>query len=168
MNIIVDGKNFKTSPVNEIAFTKLNQEVGKMSTAEETASTIISMTTSAANATECLNLKEILQLFKCGISQEQAWAVLYQTLSKLKYLLDNDLQLVKLNADLFDVNLLNFTKDGALLFDFKHFYASNSSSSSNGHNLINSHDERTAIESKVFQSYPFFCYCCGCCNVYLR
>lgn len=79
---------------------------------------------------EMLNLREILQLFNCAISQEQAWAVLYQVLSKLKYLLDNDLTLVKLNQDTFDINALNFTKDGAILFNFKHFVDSSSSSSS--------------------------------------
>ena len=34
------------------------------------------------NPNEILNFKEILQLFNCAISQEQAWAVLYQVLNE--------------------------------------------------------------------------------------
>lgn len=67
---------------------------------------------------ELLNLREILQLFNCAISQEQAWAVLYQVLTKFKVMLDTELSLVKANRDRIDINLLNFAKDGAIWFDF--------------------------------------------------
>ncbi len=67
---------------------------------------------------ESLNFKEILQLFGCAISQEQAWAVLNQCLNELKYLLDTNTELLHLNQDTIDINSLNFTKDGTILFDF--------------------------------------------------
>ena len=66
-----------------------------------------------------LNLKEILQLFNCAISQEQAWAVLYQTLNGLKYLFKYNLDLIKLNVDNIIIELLYFNKDGNILFGFK-------------------------------------------------
>lgn len=66
-----------------------------------------------------LNLREILQLFGCAISQEQAWAVLYQVLTKLKHLLDTNLSRVHINQHRIDINLLNFAKDGTLFFDFE-------------------------------------------------
>ncbi len=69
---------------------------------------------------ESLNFKEILQLFGCAISQEQAWAVLNQCLNELKYLLDTNIELIYLNQDTVDINSLNFTKDGTILFDFDH------------------------------------------------
>ena len=39
---------------------------------------------------ELLNFNEILQLFNSAISQEQAWAVLYQLLKEFKSLLENN------------------------------------------------------------------------------
>ena len=68
---------------------------------------------------EVLNFREILQLFNCAISQEQAWSVLYQVLVEFKYLMENNLELVKQNCDNIDINVLNFTKDGVILFKFK-------------------------------------------------
>jgi hypothetical protein len=65
-----------------------------------------------------LNFGEILQLFNCAISQEQAWAVLYQCLFEFKILLDASLELVKDNLDLIELSLINFTKDGLLLMNF--------------------------------------------------
>ena len=68
---------------------------------------------------ESLNFKEILQLFGCAISQEQAWAVLNQCLNELKYLMENNFELLHLNQDQIDMSLLNFAKDGSILFGFK-------------------------------------------------
>ena len=45
-----------------------------------------------SNTNEILNFKEILQLFNCSISQEQAWAVLYQILNEFKIILDSNLE----------------------------------------------------------------------------
>ena len=68
---------------------------------------------------ESLNFKEILQLFGCAISQEQAWAVLNQCLNEFKYLMENNFELLHLNQDQIDMSLLNFAKDGSILFGFK-------------------------------------------------
>lgn len=67
---------------------------------------------------ESLNFKEILQLFNCAISQEQAWAVLNQCLIELRYILENNLELIKLNQEKIDINIIYFVKDGSILFDF--------------------------------------------------
>lgn len=67
---------------------------------------------------ESLNFREILQLFNCAISQEQAWAVLYECLIKFRYILENNLELIKLNQNKIDINLIYFVKDGSILFDF--------------------------------------------------
>ena len=67
---------------------------------------------------ESLSFKEILQLFGCAISQEQAWAVLNQCLHELKFLMDNNCELLKLNQESIDISILHFTKDGTILFDF--------------------------------------------------
>ena len=77
------------------------------------------LTPSQANTNSVLNLKQILQLFNCAISQEQAWAVLYQTLNALKFLFKSSLVLVKANADSLDINMLYFNKDGNVMFGFK-------------------------------------------------
>ena len=69
------------------------------------------LTSSQIHETNALNLKEILQLFNCAISQEQAWAVLYQTLHGLKYLFKNNLELIKSNVDNIVINLLFLNKD---------------------------------------------------------
>jgi hypothetical protein len=110
-----------------------------------------------SNTNEILNFKEILQLFNCSISQEQAWAVLYQILNEFKIILDSNLELIKLNQDNIDINLLNFTKDGSVLFGFqyevvnhkqthrqKHLASSSASSLSS-----NIEQEKTALETKV-------------------
>ena len=76
------------------------------------------LTSSQVSETNALNLKEILQLFNCAISQEQAWAVLYQTLNGLKYLFKNNLELIKSNVDNIVINLLFLNKDGSVLFCF--------------------------------------------------
>ena len=65
-----------------------------------------------------LNFKEILELFGCAISQEQAWAVLNQCLIELKFLMDTNIELLYLNQDCIEINILNFVKDGSILFDF--------------------------------------------------
>lgn len=72
---------------------------------------------------EILNFREILQLFNCAISQEQAWSVLYQLLVEFKYLLETDLDLVKANSDQIDIDVLHFTKEGVILFKFKNIAA---------------------------------------------
>ena len=76
------------------------------------------LTSSKIHESNALNLKEILQLFNCAISQEQAWAVLYQTLNGLKYLFKNNLELIKSNVDNIVINLLFLNKDGSVLFCF--------------------------------------------------
>ena len=76
------------------------------------------LTSSQVHDSSALNLKEILQLFNCAISQEQAWAVLYQTLNGLKYLFKNNLNLIKSNVDNIAIHLLYLNKDGSVLFCF--------------------------------------------------
>ena len=76
------------------------------------------LTSSQVHESNALNLKEILQLFNCAISQEQAWAVLYQTLNGLNYLFKNNLELIKSNVDNIVINLLFLNKDGSVLFCF--------------------------------------------------
>ena len=71
------------------------------------------------NQIESLNFNEILELFGCSISQEQAWAVLNQCLTELEYMMANNQDLLNYNQDSIDIHLLNFTKDGSILFDFK-------------------------------------------------
>ena len=68
---------------------------------------------------ESLNFKQILALFNCAISQEQAWAVVHQCLIELKFLLENNLELLILNQEDIDINLINFVQDGSILFGFK-------------------------------------------------
>lgn len=70
------------------------------------------------NKMQSLNFKEILELFGCAISQEQAWAVLNQCLSELKFLMVTNIDLLYLNQDAIEINILNFVKDGSILFDF--------------------------------------------------
>jgi G3E family GTPase len=90
----------------------------KSNTTTTTSSSSFILTSSQIHETNALNLKEILQLFNCAISQEQAWAVLYQTLHGLKYLFKNNLELIKTNVDNIVINLLFLNKDGSVLFCF--------------------------------------------------
>ena len=104
---------------------------------------------------DTLRFKEILQLFNCAISQEQAWAVLYQILNGLKYLLDNEFELIKLNQDDIDINILNINKDGSVLFGFKNNKIVNSGSnnqnaSSSSSVLLNTN--QNSIEDKQIKS----------------
>ena len=105
------------------------------------------------NPNEILNFKEILQLFNCAISQEQAWAVLYQVLNEFKILLDSNLELIKLNQDNIDINILYFTKDGLILFGFQYEVINhkqkNSASSSASSLSSNIEQEKNALETKV-------------------
>lgn len=106
--------------------TSMDTISSRCSSGINTSSTI-STTISSANTGQVLNFKEILQLFNCAISQEQAWAVLYQVLIEFKHLLYNNIpseaayyyEVIRLNQELIDINLLNFTKDGNILFGFK-------------------------------------------------
>lgn len=93
---------------------------------------------------EMLNLKEILQLFNCAISQEQAWAVLYQVLSEFKNLFETKPELIKLNQDDIDINLLNFQKDGSIVFGFKKKLPSQHAT-----NLVIDEQEKNCLENKV-------------------
>jgi hypothetical protein len=106
-----------------------------------------------SKSNEILNFKEILQLFNCAISQEQAWAVLYQSLNEFKILLDSNLELIKLNQDIIDINLLNFKKDGSILFGFQYGIVNhkqkNLASSSASSLSSNIEQEKTALETKV-------------------
>ncbi|RNA43851.1 spire -like protein [Brachionus plicatilis] len=67
---------------------------------------------------QLLNFHEILHLFNTAISEEQAWAVLYQVLVEFERALASHLQLVWHNLDKIDIYLLNFAKDGSISFDF--------------------------------------------------
>jgi hypothetical protein len=93
---------------------------------------------------EMLNLKEILQLFNCAISQEQAWAVLYQVLSEFKQLFETRPELIKLNQDEIDINLLNFQKDGSIVFGFK-----KKSATQHASNIFIDDQEKSCLENKV-------------------
>jgi len=96
---------------------------------------------------ETLNLKEILQLFNCAISQEQAWAVLYQVLAEFKQLFEINPELIKLNQDDIDINLLNFQKDGSIVFVFKKKLPT---SSQHATNTDLDEQEKNFLENKVF------------------
>jgi hypothetical protein len=54
---------------------------------------------------ELLNFNQILQLFNSAISQEQAWAVLYQLLSEFKLIFDT--QFHKLHEYIIDSSNIN-------------------------------------------------------------
>ena len=62
-----------------------------------------------------LNLKEILQMFNCSISQEQAWAILYELLNELKFLFETDYQFVNENKDKLDINSVFIEQEGSIL-----------------------------------------------------
>ena len=150
-NHIVESSSISSSSMSEI---KIDEVAVEMSTRPppppappEDFSNVLSVAATAQ--TPMLNLREILQLFNCSVSQEQAWAVLYQALTKLKHLLDTDLALVKANQPRIDINALNFAKDGTMFFDFQEAskrkdeededdesHASSSSTSSNKHAAI--------------------------------
>lgn len=67
-------------------------------------------------APKCLlNLKEILQMFNCSISQEQAWAILYELLNELKFLFEHDFQFVNENKDKLAINSVYIEQEGSIL-----------------------------------------------------
>ena len=68
------------------------------------------------NNKNSLTLLEILHIFNSAISQEQAWAALYQILYEFKYLFENCLNLVYLNQDYIDSATICFRKDGTIYF----------------------------------------------------
>ena len=47
--------------------------------------------TIATSKNNLLNFNELLQLFNCSISQQQAWAVLYQPLKEYQVLIEKNL-----------------------------------------------------------------------------
>lgn len=114
-----------SSSVSEMAETMPNPN---SSTLNETSSLLVAPST---DKSPILNLNEILQLFSCAISQEQGWAVLYQVLSKLKHLLDFNLDIIRGNQDRVDINSLNFAKDGTVFFDFEDEISSADAANSN-------------------------------------
>jgi hypothetical protein len=72
------------------------------------------------NCKNLLNFHEILQLFNCAVSQEQAWAILYQLLKEYKHLIEQNLiflynQLISNNQNN-DIGIENvyFRKDGSV------------------------------------------------------
>lgn len=84
---------------------------------------------------ELLNFNQILQLFNSAISQEQAWAVLYQLLKEFKLIFDT--QFNKLHKYLVDsinvnddpytavnLNIIYFRQDGSI---YVHIQSSSSS-----------------------------------------
>lgn len=99
-----------------------------------TGSTIIAGTSSLnsassvviANSKELLSFNEILQLFNCAISEQQAWAVLYETILEFRNLFqliksnsngDETLELRRLlviNQDSIDLNSIYFSHDGCV------------------------------------------------------
>lgn len=109
--------------------------------------------TSSKDEVKFLNLKEILQLFSCAISQEQAWAVLYQILVEFKNLLQTNLDLVKCNLDQIDIYLLNFAKDGSISFNFEHKPIKISNLTSEEYE-----QERSAAETKVLKSVAYLIF----------
>jgi hypothetical protein len=107
---------------------------------------------------EILNFREILQLFNCAISQEQAWAVLYRCLIEFKQLLETHLELVKLNAEHIDINVLNFTKDGVILFRFKHASVAAAAVEKTSLLAENLEQERQLVEPKVLKSIAYLIF----------
>ncbi|CAF0716819.1 unnamed protein product [Brachionus calyciflorus] len=105
------------------------------------------------NSNELLNFQEILQLFNTAISEEQAWAVLYQVLVEFRTHLDTNLELVKQNLNQIDIYLLNFAKDGSISFDFSH---KNLIQSTKNHQEIE--QERVFVESKVLTSVAYLIF----------
>ena len=111
------------------------------------------------NFNEHLNFKEILALFNCAISQEQAWAVLYQCLIELRRLLDADANTVRLNQDKIDMSSLYFTKDGSVLVHFTRLL------SSSQHNNNNKNVREASSPSSAYASYsgspnhPYHTHC---------
>lgn len=100
------------------------------------------------NSNEILNFQEILQLFNTAVSEEQAWAVLYQVLVEFRSLIDSDLQLIWLNLDKIGIELLNFAKDGTISLDFALKTYANKVQ-----NL-----ERDQIESRVLTSIAYLIF----------
>jgi hypothetical protein len=105
-----------------------------------------------------LHFREILQLFNCAISQEQAWAVLYTCLVEVRQLLGTHLDLVKLNSELIDINMLSFTKEGTILFRFKNAGADDSGSEQQTNTSNNNEQERQTVEAKVLKSIAYLIF----------
>ena len=105
---------------------------------------------------EALNFKEILQLFNCAISQEQAWAVLSECLNEFQYILENNLELIKLNQNKIDINLIYFVKDGSILFKFTQLPKNTNVASSSSISSVSS--EKHSLEMKVLRSIAYLIF----------
>lgn len=108
------------------------------------------------SADEALNLREILQLFNCAISQEQAWAVLSECLNEFQYILENNLELIKLNQDKIDINLIFFVKDGSILFAFDKLPKNTNVASTSSISSVSS--EKHTLEVKVLRSIAYLIF----------
>lgn len=144
---IVVVKKKKSNSNSNSQIQKLSNQTNELSLLENSSNT------SSNSRNDVLNMSDILTLFNCAISQEQAWAVLYQVLVEFRHLLDNNLELIKLNLDQIGIYLLNFAKDGSILFSFKKYPSqSNSFDQLISRSDINS--EKTLLESKVTNLSP--------------
>jgi hypothetical protein len=65
-----------------------------------------------------LSFQEILQLFNCAVSQEQAWAILYQLLKEYRHLIEQDFKLLYdqliINNNNIGIRNVCFRKDGSI------------------------------------------------------
>lgn len=98
------------------------------STSSTCAATV---TTAITNSKELLNFYEILQLFNCAISEQQAWAVLYEIILEFKNLFQLIEQssngeesqelyrLLILNQDFIDLRSIYFSHDGCVYLQLK-------------------------------------------------
>ncbi len=106
-----------------------------------------------------LRFREILQIFNCAISQEQAWAVLYQILCVLKDLMENQWPLVRANQDNIEISVFSFSKDGSLSCEFSEATTQDEDENAEGSSTtssICSEDERQSVEAKVHKNIKLF------------
>ena len=69
-------------------------------------------------AGERLSLREILQLFNCPISQEQAWAILYALLTELKWMYDHEFEHLNQHKEKLDMDSVLIEQQGSILLSF--------------------------------------------------
>ncbi len=73
---------------------------------------------SNCNNKSMLNFHEILQLFNCAVSQEQAWAILYQVLKEYKHIIEHNLIFLHnkliINNNCIGIRNIYFRKDGSV------------------------------------------------------
>jgi spire len=107
---------------------------------------------------EKLNFAEILQIFNCAISQEQAWAVLYQILINLKCLIETQFDIVKLNKDLIDMNVICFNKDGSISFNFERNNDDDDDDDDNDNDDNLNEEMKSIVEGDILKSIAYLIF----------